>query len=435
MRQGLLLSCLISLLVAPPNEGAETVPVEHGPRDLEMATIVGRAINRNVYLQLSDRFEKQYPGYSLNVQGYDDTTFRHSIERLIATQRVQLGYTPTGTRLCVLAEQGLVHPLERISVSTHFDPRHLEGVSCNGRIYGVPLLHYFWGFFYNKALFASLHIEEPTTWPAFLAALQTLSENSKIPVLIGTKNHWPVMSWFSYLNLRLHGIDFHRAIARGQIPFTDSRVADTLRYLAKVINAGGFIDGAQHQMWNETLALLYRGHAGMILSGSFLINQLPPDVADGIGFFPFPLIRDDLPVYEESPLDAVFISAPGHNPTLEQAVVGFFGDPTFQGWFSQQMGFIPANKQAQVSGKALFAEGRAMLERAQAYTQYFDRDAHPVLATQVPEVISRFLVHADTDATLVALEKIRENALTENTSDGNKQVPDAPVVSGHKRPD
>lgn len=392
--------------------GAASVGETVTPQNqIVMGKIVGREINRNVYLQLSERFQQGYPHKRLLIKGWKDSNFKASIETLLRSGQIQLIHAPSGSRICALNGAGQLKSLDKSwqqhQLANAFDPRLSDALRCQGTQVGIPLFYYFWGFFYKKSLFTELDIQVPETWPAFLEVVSTLDKAGKSPVLLGAKYHWPAISWLSYVNLRLHGIDYHRALAKGELSFNTQAFRDTLLLLKELVERNAFVDGFEIQTRDASLPLLYRNYAGMVLSGSFLLNQIPPEIRSDIGFFPFPVINPDVPRYEEVPVDGIFINKTMDSQGNLDAIVSFMADKHTQQWFSRELGYIPAHRQTSPSDDPLLQQGLDLLNSAEGLTQYFDRDAVSGLADTVPEIFTAFLVKPDIEGTIEKLEAVR----------------------------
>ena len=95
---------------------------------------------------------------------------------------------------------GVVQPFADPGVSNagnptwkkNFLPSTLDAVTINGKLYGMPIL----GtqpvfFFYNKSVFAKLHISFPQTWPQLLSDIKLMSSKSYIPIALGNADRCP----------------------------------------------------------------------------------------------------------------------------------------------------------------------------------------------------------------------------------------------------
>ena len=87
----------------------------------------------------------------------------------------------------------------------------------------------------------------------------TLSENGVTPITIGTKYLWTAAGVFDYLNLRTNGYDFHMALTRGEIEWTDDRVRATMNNWKELVEAGFFLENHAAYSWQEALAPMVQG--------------------------------------------------------------------------------------------------------------------------------------------------------------------------------
>ena len=95
---------------------------------------------------------------------------------------------------------------------------------------------------YNKDLFAKYGLSEPQTWEEFLLICEKLKSQGITPIVLGSKDDWPVAGWFDYLNLRLNGLDFHQQLTRGEVSYLDVRVRNVFSHLGQLVDANYFLE-------------------------------------------------------------------------------------------------------------------------------------------------------------------------------------------------
>src|SRR5918911_2831586 len=89
--------------------------------------------------------------------------------------------------------------------------------SADGKAIFVPTSYYWWSIFYKKSAFASWGVEPPTTWDGFIALCDQLKARGIHPLTNGIGNTaWMASGWFDYLDLRINGADYHRALLAGE---------------------------------------------------------------------------------------------------------------------------------------------------------------------------------------------------------------------------
>jgi multiple sugar transport system substrate-binding protein len=71
--------------------------------------------------------------------------------------------------------------------------------------------------------------------------------------------------------MRTNGYDFHMALARGEIEWTDDRVRQTFANWRQLIDMGAFIDDHQTYSWQEALPFIVDGEATAYLMGNFAV--------------------------------------------------------------------------------------------------------------------------------------------------------------------
>jgi multiple sugar transport system substrate-binding protein len=111
-------------------------------------------------------------------------------------------------------------------------------MTIDGKKWGVPYTYYNWGVYYRKDIFENLGIDVPKTWDDFKAAGATLNANGVTPITIGSKYLWTAGGVFDYLNLRTNGYDFHMALTKGEVAWTDDRVKATFSNWKELVDAG-----------------------------------------------------------------------------------------------------------------------------------------------------------------------------------------------------
>ena len=252
---------------------------------------------------------------------------------------------------------------------------------ASGKQIFVPTDYYWWGVFYRKSQFAKWGLSEPKTWSDFLNVCATIKAKGATPIGLGagTGTAWVAAAWFDYLNIRLNGADFHRALLQGQQSFTDSKVVDVFNTWKQVLPY--FDPNGTAVSWQEASNQLIQGQCGMLLTGTFFADAVPSGSLDDLDFFKFPVIDPSVPDAEEAPTDGLFASSKTHNAAAVLDFMTWMATPAAQNlWTATSSGtVIPANPQATAPSTALVQKGKAMLADAAQLTQFFNRDSTDAL--------------------------------------------------------
>src|SRR6185312_11454212 len=123
----------------------------------------------------------------------------------------------------------------------------------------------------------------------------TIKTKGAIPIGLGagTGTAWVAAAWFDYLNIRLNGADFHRALLQGQHSFTDPKVVDVFTTWKQVLPY--FDPNGTAVSWQEASNQLLQGQCGMLLTGTFFADAVPKGSIDDLDFFKFPVIDPSVP--------------------------------------------------------------------------------------------------------------------------------------------
>lgn len=312
--------------------------------DVVVGLLVGRDIDRDVYMDFILNFSEQNPRVAFDHIAANDEVYKAEVDNWLAQGKVDVSYGQVGNRLCQHAAENKIASLDKIwhnnSWEKVFSDNFRRSVSCNGKVYGVPIAYYYWGFFYKKSLFQRLGLIPPETWEQFLDVNQHLKLNGIVPIAIGTKNKWPAAAWFDYINLRINGLEFHQQLLSGNLSFLSPEVQQVFTHWKILVENGYFIEDQQQMDWQQALPFLYRDMAGMMLTGGFLAGILPPHLREDIGFFRFPTMKDSMPQYEEVPIDVYMLNSLSAENESAKALLNFVAKSDNQQWLSGRLGYL-----------------------------------------------------------------------------------------------
>ena len=319
-------------------------------------------------------------------------------------------YWQASQRLFFYAQKGVIHPITHLWNESDFDKNfsHVKsGVTYKGDIYALPFSYYHWGIFYRKSLIEK-YGGVPQTWEAFIAQCEKMKKDGISPIGIGTKNNWPAAAWFDYINLRINGLKFHQQVLIGKIPFHDKRLQNVLIEWKKLIDKGFFNKENKKLAWDEVLPKFYRNKIGFILIGNFATSKFPKSRIEDIGFMPFPKIQD-IPLYEEAPMDVFMIAKSTKHVKEAELFIKFMARVDIQSVHNKRIGYLPPNKAATVGQNLFIQAGANMLKQAEGLTQYFDRDTLPAFAKKAVPFLAEFINTGNLKEVTEKLEQARKD--------------------------
>ena len=365
--------------------------------------------------QLIKDFEAENPDVTVTWNIFDHEGYKTSIRNFLTADAPDLANWYAGNRMLPYVNAGLFEPVDDVWEEHGLKDSlksALPSMTIDGKIWGVPYTYYQWGVYYRKDIFEEHGVAVPTNWDEFKAACATLKAAGVTPITIGTKYLWTAAGVFDYLNLRTNGYDFHMALTRGEVEWTDDRVRATMNNWKELVEAGCFIDNHAAYSWQEALAPMVRGEAAMYVMGNFAVAPLREAglTDDQLDFFQFPEITPGIPVAEEAPTDTIHIPANASNKDDAKRFLAFLARADVQTKINATLGQLPINSGSTVADDKFLQAGFNMLSAADGgIAQFFDRDAPAEMAKVGMEGFQEFMVKPDRlDAILERLEKARK---------------------------
>lgn len=390
---------------------------------LTVSILVFSVEQRNAFERVAVEFTKQHPGTIIDYIAADDPTYKaNSLMWLSSPGDIDVMNWPWPARLRKLSVKGLVEPVSDIWAKPYmqgYSSAMRDSITVGDNQFAIPYASGFWGFYYNKSVFADLQLAVPNTANELLETCKALRQSDVVPFAIGVKAPWPLLAWFDYLNLRNNGLNFYLSLAQGEVPFTHPKVVSVLQKWKRLIDNECFFSDATRFEFHQTYPMIFRKHAAMLLSGNFFTSHIPESVRNEIGFFPFPKIRGNIEHYELAPTDMFIIPKGSDNKALAKTFLAFIAKPFAQSLLNDATSFIPAHPQASVPNDYYVAQGRTNIYSAAGVGQYFDRDASMQLAQAVQIVLRQFLKNGDVKKTTSRLEEARLSFISAdiNTTD------------------
>jgi len=360
-------------------------------------------------------FEAENPDVTVTWNLFDHEGYKSSIRNFLTADAPDLANWYAGNRMLPFVNAGLFAPVDDVWEENGLNDSLASAagsMTIDGQKWGVPYTYYQWGVYYRKDIFADLGIAVPTNWEEFKAAGATLNANGITPITIGTKYLWTAGGVFDYLNLRTNGYEFHMALTKGEVAWTDDRVRATMANWKELIDADFFLENHAAYSWQEALPPMVNGDAAMYIMGNFAVAPLREAglTDDQLGFFQFPEITPGVPVAEEAPTDTIHLTSNAKNPVDGKRFLAYLARADVQTEINNTLGQLPINSGSSVTDDVFLQAGFEMLSNADGgIAQFFDRDAPAEMAKAGMEGFQEFMVKPDRlDAILDRLEKVRE---------------------------
>ena len=372
---------------------------------------------RAVIEGLVAEFGEMNPDLEIELTVVDRDAWKTQIRNALSADPPDVVNWYAANRMGPYVEAGLF-----MDISDWWDAGDYEGLesvrgalTMNDAQWGVPYTYYQWGVYYREDIFNELGLSEPATWEEELANCQVIVDSGRACYTIGTKFLWTAGGWFDYLNMRTNGFEFHMALARGEIPWTDDRVRQTFANWRTLIDMGGFIADHQNYSWQEALPFMVNGEAAAYLMGNFAVDQLRRAglTDDQLDFYQFPVITPGLELGEDAPTDTFHVPTGAQNVEAARAFLQFVTSTEVQTRINgpDGLGQLPVNANAEVADDEFIQQGFEMLSQnaTGGIAQFFDRDFPAEMAANGMEGLQEFMVFPDNlDDILNRLEADRQ---------------------------
>ncbi|MDX8353894.1 ABC transporter substrate-binding protein [Cognatiyoonia sp. IB215182] len=385
--------------------------------ELNIISDMSNPAPRAVMEGLAADFDALHPNLEVNLTIVDREAWKTQIRNALGANPPDVVNWYAANRMRPYVDAGLFADVSDLWEEPAFEAlASTKGaMTLDGAQWGVPYTYYQWGVYYRKDIFEQFGLEEPSNWDEEKANCQTLLDNGIKCYTIGTKFLWTAGGWFDYINSRTNGYDFHIALARGEIEWTDDRVRQTFANWRELIDMGAFIDDHQTYSWQEALPFMVNGEAAAYLMGNFSVAAFRDGglTDDQLDFYQFPVINPDVDYAEDAPTDTFHIASGAQNMDAAKEFLRFVTSAEVQTEINggDALGQLPVNANASIDDDKFLAEGFEMLSTnaGGGIMQFFDRDFSAEMASVGMEGLQEFMVFPDNlDDILARLEETRQ---------------------------
>jgi raffinose/stachyose/melibiose transport system substrate-binding protein len=252
--------------------------------------------------EVVNEFHEEHANIRLDVTPLNNDVFKSELTTAMqGDEPPDMFQSWGGGVLAQFAEAGLVQDITDgvEPILGNFHEHALAPYTIDDRIYGLPFNMGMVGIWYNQTLFEQAGITEPpTTWNQFLEVVQQLKAANITPIALGGEPLWPGHYWWTYLAMRVAGVEGLQAAAEERSLEAPEFVqaGELLQELTALEPfQPGFLSASYDQEDGQA-ALVGTGQAAMELMGHWAPNvQVDASGTEGLGealgFFPFPEVE------------------------------------------------------------------------------------------------------------------------------------------------
>ncbi|MDX1687392.1 MAG: extracellular solute-binding protein [Candidatus Promineifilaceae bacterium] len=283
-----------------------------------------------------------------------------------------------------------------------------EMATVDGRQYFVPMAVQWNPIWYRTDIFAEHDLAPPETWEGLLQLCDRLDAEGVIPIALSSTG-WrpPLARWFTILNMRLNGPEFHERLMRGQEQYDDERVRQVFEHWATMIEHNCFSDEPTN--YRTAADQIYEGEAAMYNLGEWLSESSNEGLPDTFDFFSFPTLNPDVSRGEIALVYGAYMSAEAEHPQEARRFLAYLGSAESQTMNVETLGRVATNLEVDQSlYNDVYRRGLEFVQEADHITQLFEFSAAPEVGGQALVAFSNFWQNPDQiDETLTRLETAR----------------------------
>lgn len=281
--------------------------------------------------------------------------------------------------------------------------------TVDGRQYFVPMAYQWNPIWYRKDIFEKHGLNPPETWEELLTLCTRLDELGYIPFTVSVEQ-WPppLVRWFTIINLRLNGPDFHEQLMEGRIAYTDDRVRDVFEYWRELFEFKAFADSSHKNTYQTGIQEITSGKAVMYNLGEWIFESLDEEQSGKLDFFPFPKLNPEVAPAEIVHVYGAFITANSESSQNSEELLAWLAGVKSQQSNAEVNKRIVAHSEVDT---LLYSDiQRRIVEQlatAEVLVPLFEVNTHPHFATAAFSILQEFWETRDINRAVNKLEAAR----------------------------
>jgi raffinose/stachyose/melibiose transport system substrate-binding protein len=190
---------------------------------------------------------------------------------------------------------GKVYDLtDKLNSDKEWKDRYVPGVysplEFDGKVYALPTTQTVTCLFYNKEIFDKYGLKEPQTYDDLKNIIKVLNDNGITPFALGNKAPWVGAMYCELITNRIGGNEPYNKVYDGMGTWEDPAFIEAGKIMQELVNLKAFPEGFNALDNDPAQADFKAGKCGMLVMGSWAIQQLYTDMQDKLAVCKFPEI-------------------------------------------------------------------------------------------------------------------------------------------------
>lgn len=272
---------------------------------------------------------------------------------------------------------------------------------------------------YRRDIFKKEGLSPPETWEELLELCNRLNDLGYTPFTIAVQQ-WPppVARWFTVLNLRLNGPEFHDRLMQGEVSYQDERIRNVFVHWKELLEINAFSDSSWNNNYSKALQDLNSGKALMYNLGEWIFESLDEEQKAKLDFFAFPEMNPAVTKAEIVHVYGAFIHADSEKPEESKALLDWLADK------ESQQSNAEANRRtvshSQIDTTVYTDVQRRIIEHVNAtkvLVPLFEMYTHPDFARAAFPIFQAFWKSRDINRAMSELEAVRQDVFMQESTE------------------
>lgn len=226
------------------------------------------------YLQAIKEFEKNHPGVKINMETFENESYKTKIKAAVAANELpDIFFTWSGGFSESFVSSGKVMCLDDYykNYEKEISKTALANDIYDGKLYGSVTCTPVSVMWYNKEMFKKQGVEVPATWDDFKAVCKKFIDAGIKPIGTSVKDTWVLAMLHDGLALKSAGADkVTKALTKQGQSYNDPDFVKAANCIKELVDMGAFIDGATGLSNDEASASFYAEQVPMYFTGSWM---------------------------------------------------------------------------------------------------------------------------------------------------------------------
>lgn len=203
-----------------------------------------------------DEYHKLHPNVTIVQDGVTGEQYKTKIKTAFAAgEAPDIAYMfGGGSFVKPYIDAGYLLPIDEYltdEVKSKIMDGMLDNCKYGDKIYTLPTITFLANLYCNTEMFEKAGAEYPTNWEELLEACDKLNAVGYTPILLGEKDRWPGMYWYSILAQREAGNDLVNEALKDPSKFNSEPFIKAAEKMQELVEHNGFNDSMLSMSYSE----------------------------------------------------------------------------------------------------------------------------------------------------------------------------------------